>query len=157
MLVSDVHPVAILRAVFWVVWSLFLLVVQMIGDQTGLAYSRMGLTMALYVAINVSFCFPHEVDVRVFTILLALSAFCLVILACFPKSGFGSKVRPRILGLLELWYYFIIISLASCLVLSTLAWVRTCQTISHEMKNCKSVLGLQLGYTRLPVWTLIEA
>ena len=65
MLVSDVHPVAILRAVFWVVWSLFLLVALMIGDQTGLAYSRMGLTMALYVAINVSFYFPHEVDVRV--------------------------------------------------------------------------------------------
>src|SRR6188508_2507458 len=41
--------------------------------------------------------------------------------------------------------------------MSTLAWVRTCQTISHEMRNCNSVLGLQLGYTRLPVWTLIVA
>src|SRR6188768_669082 len=51
----------------------------------------------------------------------------------------------------------IITRLTSCLVLSTLAWVRTCQTISHEMRNCKSVLGLQLGYTRLPVWTLIGA
>ena len=51
----------------------------------------------------------------------------------------------------------IIIRFASCLVLSTLAWVRTCQTISQELRNCKSVLGLQLGYTRLPVWTLIEA
>src|SRR6188508_3373776 len=51
----------------------------------------------------------------------------------------------------------IIIRLASCLVLSMLAWVRTCQTISHKMGNCKSVLSLQLGYTRLPVWTLIEA
>ena len=70
------------------------------GDQTGLPYSRMGLTMAFYVAINVSFCFPHEVDVRVFTILLALSAFSLVILACFPKFNFVSKVRPRILGFL---------------------------------------------------------
>ena len=72
----------------------------MIGDQTGLEYSRMGLTMALYVAINVSFCFPHEVDVRVFTILLALSAFSLVILICLPKFNFVSKVRPRILGFL---------------------------------------------------------
>jgi hypothetical protein len=72
----------------------------MIGDQTGLPYSSMGLTMALYVAINVSFCFPHEVDVRVFTILLALSAFPLVILACLPKFNFVSKVRPRILGFL---------------------------------------------------------
>ena len=57
-----------------------------IGDQTGLAYSKMGLTMALYVAINVSSCFLHEVDVRVLTILLALSAFSLVILACLPNS-----------------------------------------------------------------------
>ena len=31
----------------------------------------------------------------------------------------------------------IIIRLTSCLVLSTLAWVRTCQTISHEMINLK--------------------
>ena len=72
----------------------------MIGDQTGLPYSSMGLTMALYVAINVSFCFPHEVDVRVLKILLALSAFSLVILACLPKFNFVSKVRPRILGYL---------------------------------------------------------
>ena len=72
----------------------------MIGDQTGLPYSSMGLTMALYVAINVSFCFPHEVDVRVLTILLALSAFSLVILTCLPKFNFVSKVRPRILGYL---------------------------------------------------------
>ena len=75
-----------------------MLVTLIIGDQTGLAYSNMGLTMALYVAINVSFCFPHEVDVRVLTILLALSAFSLVTLTCFPKFNFVSKVRPRILG-----------------------------------------------------------
>ena len=70
------------------------------GDQTGLAYSKMGLTMALYVAISVSFCFLHEVDVRIFTILLALSAFSLVILACLLKFNFVSKVRPIILGFL---------------------------------------------------------
>ena len=100
MLVSSVHPVAILRAVFWVVWSLFLLVSFMIGDQTVLPYSNMGWTVALYVAINVSFCFPHEVPERALTILLALSAFSLVILTCLPKFNFGSKVSPRILGFL---------------------------------------------------------
>ena len=98
---SDVHPVAILRAVFWVVWSLFLLVALMIGDQTGLAYSRMGLTMALYVAINVSFCFPHEVDVRVFTILLALSVFSLVILICFSEVKFWIKSETKNFGIFD--------------------------------------------------------
>ena len=72
----------------------------MIGDQTVLKYSKMGRTVALYVASKVSFCFPHEVVVSVFTILLALSAFSLVILVCFPKFNFGSKVRPRIFGFL---------------------------------------------------------
>ena len=33
---------------------------------------------------------------------------------------------------IELIIIIIIIRLASCLVLSTLAWVRTCQTISHK-------------------------
>ena len=70
---------------------MFLLVALIMGDQTGLPYSKMGLTMALYVAISVSFCFPHEVDVRVFTILLALSAFSLVILACLPKFNLYQK------------------------------------------------------------------
>jgi hypothetical protein len=63
----------------------------MIGDQTGLPYSSMGLTMALYVAIYVSFCFPHEVPERALTILLALSAFSLVILTCFPKFNLNRR------------------------------------------------------------------
>src|SRR6187399_2422393 len=67
------------------------------------------------------------------------------------------RVHPKDPGVKICLIIIIIIRLASCLVLSTLAWVRTCQTISHEMRNCKSVLGLQLGYTRLSVWTLIEA
>ena len=54
------------------------------------------------------------------------------------------------------YHHHIITRLTSCLELSTLAWVRTCQTISHEMRNC-NLSGLLLGYTRLSVWTLIEA
>ena len=50
MFVSVVHPVAILSAVFCVLCSLLMLMVE--------TYSSMGVVMALYVAIIVSFCFP---------------------------------------------------------------------------------------------------
>ena len=50
MFVSVVHPVAILRAVFCVIYSLLMFMSDVI-------------VMALYEARIVSFCFPHVVDV----------------------------------------------------------------------------------------------
>ena len=47
MFVSDVHPVAILSAMFCIVWSLVIPVVLAIGDQIVETYSRIGLVMAL--------------------------------------------------------------------------------------------------------------
>ena len=47
MLVSAVHPVAIRIAVFCIICSLFMLVSAIMVDQTVLAYSRMGLVIAL--------------------------------------------------------------------------------------------------------------
>ena len=38
-----------------------MLVIDVIGDQIVLAYSRMGLVMVLYVVVSVSFCFPQLV------------------------------------------------------------------------------------------------
>ena len=38
------------------------------------AYSRTGLMTALYVAMSVSFCLPHPVDMSVFIICSGLSA-----------------------------------------------------------------------------------
>ena len=47
MLVSEVHPVAIRRAEFWMVWSFWMLVSEMMEDQMGLAYSITERVMAL--------------------------------------------------------------------------------------------------------------
>ena len=63
MLVSVVHPVAILSAVFCVICSLLMFVSDGSGDHMVETYSSMGLVMSLYVAMIVSFCFPHVVDV----------------------------------------------------------------------------------------------
>ena len=62
--VSVVHPVVILSAVCCVICSLLMFVFDSSGDHMVETYSSMGLDMALYVAIIISFCFPHVVDVR---------------------------------------------------------------------------------------------
>ena len=58
MLVSCVHPVAILRAVFCTICSLSMFVSDALGDHMVEAYSNTGLVMALYVASMVSLCLP---------------------------------------------------------------------------------------------------
>ena len=54
MLVSCVHPVAILSAVFCIICSLSMLVSDALGDYMVEAYSSTALLMALYVASMVS-------------------------------------------------------------------------------------------------------
>ena len=62
LVVYVVHPVAILLAVFCVICSLLMFVSDASGDHIVETYSSMGLVMVLYVAMIVSFCFPHVVD-----------------------------------------------------------------------------------------------
>ena len=50
MLVSCVHPVDILRAVFCTICSLSMFISDALGDHMVEAYSSTGLVMALYVA-----------------------------------------------------------------------------------------------------------
>lgn len=97
---SCVHPVAILSAVFCTVCSLFMFVSEAIGDQIELAYSRIGLVMALYVATMVSFCLPQFVDVSALRILMELSAFSFVSLMCSLYVSFMSSVSPSTFGVL---------------------------------------------------------
>ena len=82
MFVSAVHPVAIRRALFCMVSSLFICVAEIIGDHTVLAYSICGLVIALYVATTVSLYFPHFVEVRAFSTLIVFDAFSLVCVMC---------------------------------------------------------------------------
>ena len=71
MLVSCVHPVAILRAVFCTICSLSMFVSDALGDHMVEAYSSTGLVMALYVVSMVSLCLPL-VEVRTLSMLIVL-------------------------------------------------------------------------------------
>ena len=72
MLVSCVHPVAILRAVFCTICSLSMFVSDALGDNMVEAYSSTGLVMALYVASMASLRLPHLVEVRTLSMLIVL-------------------------------------------------------------------------------------
>ncbi len=99
-LVSDVCPVAVRSAVFCMICSVFVCLLDIIGDQTVLAYSSIGLVIALYVCIIVSFCFPQFVDVSAFIMLSVLRALFAVFCMCVLNVNLGSKVIPSILGCL---------------------------------------------------------
>ena len=80
--VSVEHPVAILSVVFCVICSLLMFVSDASRDHMVETYSSMGLVMALYVEMIVSFCFPHVVDVSALSICIVLRAFGVVIYMC---------------------------------------------------------------------------
>ena len=99
MFVSVVHPVAILSAVFCVICSLLMVVSDASDDHIVKTYSSMGLVMAFYVAMIVSFCFP-PVDVSALSICIVLRALVIVISMCLLYVSLGSRVSPSIFGLM---------------------------------------------------------
>ena len=70
------------------------------GDHMVETYSSRGLVMALYVAMSVSFCFPHVVDVSAWSICIVLRAFVVVISMYLLYVSLGSRVGPSIFGLM---------------------------------------------------------
>ena len=96
MFVSCVHPVAVLNVAFCMTCSLLILVENARGYHTEEAYSRAGLTTALYVAMRVSFCLLHPVAVSAFMICRGLYACTEMLWMCVLYVSSGSKVRPRI-------------------------------------------------------------
>ena len=61
----------------------------------------MGLVMALYVAMIVSFCFPHVVDVSALSILcIVVRVFVVVISLGVLYVSLGSRVSNSIFGLM---------------------------------------------------------
>ena len=98
MLVSDVCPVAILKAVFCIICNLFICVCEIMGDHIVQAYSRRGRVSALYVCMSVSFCFPQLVEVSALIMFSDFFAFIIVFCMCGPYVCLGSKVNPKILG-----------------------------------------------------------
>ena len=98
--VSVVHPVAILSDVFCVICSLLMFVSDTIGDHMVETYSSIGLVIALYVTMIVSFYFPHVVDVSALSICIVLRASVVVISMCLLYVSLGSRVSPSIFGLM---------------------------------------------------------
>ena len=66
------------------------------GDHMVETYSSMGLVMALYVAMIVTFCFPHVVDVSALSICIVLRALLVVIYMCLLYVSLGSRVSASI-------------------------------------------------------------
>ena len=116
MFVSLVHPVAILSAVFCVICSLLMFVSDASGDHMVETYSSMGLVMALYVAMIVSFCFPHVVDVNYLSICIVLRALVVVIYMCTLYVSLGSRVSPSISGLMFMGRVMLPICSSSCVL-----------------------------------------
>ena len=122
--VSVVHPVASLSAVFCVFCSLLKFVCDARGHHTVEAYWSMGLAMALYVAMIVSFCFPHVVDVSALSICIVLRAFVVVISMCLLYVSLGSRVSPSIFGLMFMGRVMLSICSSSCVLYSAGSGVR---------------------------------
>ena len=78
-------------------------------------YSSMGLVMALYVAMIVSFCFPHVVDVSALSICFVLCAFVGVI-SMLVYVSLGSRFSPSILGLMFMKSVMLSICSSSCVL-----------------------------------------
>lgn len=97
--VSTVCPVAMRSAEFCICWILIFCLSDMIGDQMVLAYSNMGLVIALYVCAMHSLCLPQVVDVSALSMLSVLRALLIVFVMCVLYVCFGSNVSPSILGL----------------------------------------------------------
>ena len=96
---SRVQPVIVLKAAFWIFWSLLREVDEMMGDQMVLAYSMMGRSNVLYVVMSVFFLFPQCVDVRSFRRLSVFFALVMVLSVRVEYFSLGSKVKPRMVGL----------------------------------------------------------
>ena len=59
---------------------------------------QVGLVMALYVAMIVSFCFPYTVDMSALSMFIVLRAFVVVISMCLLYVSLGSRVSLSIMG-----------------------------------------------------------
>ena len=81
-------------------------------------YSSMGLVMALYVAMIVSFVSPHVVDLSALSICIVLRAFVVVIYMCLLYVSLGSRVSPSIFGFMFMGSVMLSICSSSCVLYS---------------------------------------
>ena len=87
------------------------------GDHMVETYSSMGLVMVLYVAMIVSFCFSHVVDVSAFSKCIVLRAFVVVISMCLVYVSL-SRVSPSSFGLMFMGRVMLSICSSICVLYS---------------------------------------
>ncbi len=75
MRVALVHPVAMRRALFCIVWRVLMCVLAMLGDHVGDVYVVRGRMMALNVVSMVSLFWPQDLPVRALSVLRRFLAF----------------------------------------------------------------------------------
>ena len=122
--VSVVQPVTILNVVFCIICSLLMFVSDASGDHMVETYSSMGFVMALYVAMIVSFCFPHVVDVSALSICIVFRAFVVVIYMYLLYVSLGLRVSPNIFGLMFMGSVMLSICSSSCVLYSAVSGVK---------------------------------
>ena len=130
--VSVVHPVAILSAMFSVICSLLMVVSDASGEHMVETYSSMGLVMALYVEMIVSFCFHHVVDVSALSICIVLRAF-VVIFMCLLYVSLGPRVSPSIFGLIFMGSVMSICS-SGCVLYFAVSGVKRVYVVSSGLR-----------------------
>ena len=128
--VSVVHPVAILSAVFCVICSLLMCVSDASVDHMVETYS----SMALHVAMIVSFCFTHVVYVSALSICNVLRAFVVVIYMCLLYVSLGSRVSPSILGLMFMGSVMLNICSSSCVLYSVGSGVKRVHVVLSGLR-----------------------
>ena len=97
-------------------------------------YSSMGLVMALYAAMTVSFCFPHVVDVSALSICIVLRAFVVVISMCLLYVSLESRVSPIIFGLIFMGSVMLSICSLSCVLYSVGSGVKRVHAVLSGLR-----------------------
>ena len=80
--------------------------------------TRVWVLLCLYVAMIVSFCFPHVVDVSTLSICIVLRVSVVVISMCLLYVSLGSRVSPSIFGLMFIGSVMLSICSSSCVLYS---------------------------------------
>ena len=130
--VSVVHPVAIMNAVFCVICSLLMFVSDASGDHMVETYSSMGLVMALYVAMIVSFFFLQVLDVSALSICIVLRAFVVVIYMSLLYVSLGSS--PSMFGLMFMGSVMLSFYSASCVLYSAGSGVKRVHVVLSGLR-----------------------
>ena len=89
--------------------------------------------MALYVAMIVSFCFPHVVDVSALSICIVLHALVIVISMCLLYVSLGLRVSPSIFGLMFMGSVMSICS-SSCVLYSDVSGVKRVHVVLSGLR-----------------------